>query len=56
MADFAYVPISLGRWDPYRRTPSVLLQNGKIKFLPGPGTCGEAEVKVAAFPAGARLE
>jgi hypothetical protein len=56
MADSPCVPISLGRWDPYRRTPSVSLRNGKIKFLPGPGTQGEFAVKEAAFPAGARLE
>jgi hypothetical protein len=56
MADSPNVPISLGRWDPYRRTPSVSLRNGKIKFLPGPGTQGEFAVKEAAFPAGARLE
>jgi hypothetical protein len=56
MADSPYVPISLGRWDPYRRTPSVSLRNGNIRFFPGPGTQGEVAVKEAAFPAGARLE
>jgi hypothetical protein len=56
MADSRCVPISLGRWDPYRRTPSVSLRNGKIKFFPGPGTQGEFAVKEAAFPAGARLD
>lgn len=56
MADSPYAPISLGRWDPYRRTPSVSLRNGKIKFLPGPGAQGEFDVKEAAFPSGARLE
>jgi hypothetical protein len=56
MADLPYAPISLGRWDPYRRTPSVSLRNGKIKFLPGPGTQGEFDVKEVAFPTGARLE
>ena len=56
MTDSWNVPISLGRWDPYRRTPSVSLRNGKIKFLPGPGTQGEFVAKEAAFPAGARLE
>ncbi len=56
MADSAYAPISLGRWDPYRRTPSVSVQNGKIKFIPGPGTQGEFDVKEASFAAGATLE
>ncbi len=56
MADSPYALISLGRWDPYRRTPSVSVRNGRIKFLPGPGTQGEFDVKEAAFPAGARLE
>jgi hypothetical protein len=56
MADLAYAPISLGRWDPYRRTPSVSVRNGRIKFLPGSGTQGEFDLKEAAFPAGARLE
>ena len=56
MADLPYAPISLGRWDPYRRTPSVSLRNGRIKFLPGPGTQGEFDVKEVAFPTGARLE
>jgi hypothetical protein len=56
MSDLPYAPISLGRWDPYRRTPSISLVNGRIKFLPGPGTQGEFEVKEAAFPVGARLE
>jgi hypothetical protein len=56
MADLPYAPISLGRWDPYRRTPSVSLRNGRTKFLPGPGTQGEFDVKEVAFPTGARLE
>lgn len=56
MADSADTPISLGRWDPYRRTPSLSLRNGRIKFLPGPGSLGQFDVKEAAFPAGARLE
>jgi hypothetical protein len=56
MADLPGATISLGRWDPYRRTPSVSLRNGRIKFLPGPGTQGQFLVKEAAFPAGARLE
>ena len=56
MADSPYAPISLGRWDPYRRTPSVSVRNGRIKFLPGPGTQGEFVSKDVAFPAGARLE
>jgi hypothetical protein len=56
MADSPYAPISLGRWDPYRRTPSILPTNGKIKFLPGPGTEGEFGVKEVSFPMGAILE
>jgi len=56
MADSPYAPISLGRWDPYRRTLSVSLRGGSIRFLPGRGTQGQFEVKDAAFPAGARLE
>ena len=56
MADLPDAPISLGRWDPYRRTPSVSLRNGRLKFLPGPGTQGQFEVKEVAFPDGARLE
>jgi hypothetical protein len=56
MADSPYALISLGRWDPYRRTPSVSVRNGRIKFLPGPGTHGDFDVKEAAFPAGATLE
>lgn len=56
MADSPYAPISLGRWDPYRRTPSVSLRRGSIRFLPGPGTQSQFEVKDAAFPAGSRLE
>jgi hypothetical protein len=56
MADSPYALISLGRWDPYRRTPSVAVRNGKIKFLPGPGTQGEFEANEAAFPEGAGLE
>jgi hypothetical protein len=56
MANLPYAPISLGRWDPYRRTPSVSVQNGRLKFLPGPGTQGQFDVKDVAFPAGARLE
>jgi hypothetical protein len=56
MADSRSATISLGRWDPYRRTPSILLLDGKLKFIPGPGTHGEFEVKEVKFPAGARLE
>jgi len=33
-----------------------LLRDGKIKFLPGPGTQGTFDAKEAAFPSGARLE
>lgn len=56
MTDSSAAPISLGRWDPYRRTPSVSFRNEKIRFLPGSGTHTEFDVKEAAFPAGARLE
>jgi hypothetical protein len=56
MADSVDVPISLGRWDPYHRTPSLSLRNGTIKFIPGKGTQGEFDVREAAFPSGARLE
>jgi hypothetical protein len=56
MTDLFYAPISLGRWDPYRRTPSVSLRNGRLKFLPGPGSQGQFDVKEVAFPDGARLE
>src|ERR1700722_20052983 len=56
MADLPDATILLGRRDPYRRTPSVWLGDGMIKFLPGPGTQGELLVKKAAFPSGARLE
>lgn len=56
MADSSYAPISLGRWDPYRRTPSLSLRNGTVKFTPGKGTQGEFEVREVAFPSGARLE
>jgi hypothetical protein len=56
MADSAYAPISLGKWDPYQRTPSLSLRNRTIKFMPGKGTQGEFEVKEVAFPSGARLE
>lgn len=56
MADASYAPIPLGRWDPYRRTPSLSLRNGTIRFVPGKGTQGVFEVREAAFPSGARLE
>src|SRR5579859_2697884 len=56
MADSPDATISLGRWDPYRRTPSVLLCDGRIKFLPGPGTHDQFLIKEAAFPVGARME
>jgi hypothetical protein len=56
MTDLFYAPISLGRWDAYRRTPSVSLRNGRLKFLPGPGSQGQFDVKEVAFPDGARLE
>src|ERR1700678_2204272 len=47
--------VALGRYDLYRRTPSVELQNGKIKFLPGQWA-KEFESTDAAFPPGSRLE
>ncbi len=56
MADSPYDPISLGRWDPFRRTPSVSFRNGKIAFLPGPGTKREFNIKETSFLSGARLE
>jgi hypothetical protein len=56
MTDSPDAPISLGRLDPLRRTPSVSVQDGTIKFLPGTGTHGELDIKEAAFPAGATLE
>jgi hypothetical protein len=48
--------IKLGRYDPWRRTPSMEIQDGKIKFLPGKGTDGQVETTVAAFPPGSRVE
>jgi hypothetical protein len=56
MADSLYALISLGRWDPAERTPSLSLRNGTIKFIPGRGTQGEFDVRETAFPSGARLE
>jgi hypothetical protein len=56
MAGSPYADISLGRSDPFQRTPSLSLRNGRIKFIPGPGTQGQFDVREAAFPAGARLE
>ncbi len=56
MADSPYAPFSLGRWDPYQRSPLLSLRNGTIKFIPGKGTQGAFEAKEAAFPSGARLE
>ena len=56
MTDSPDSPISLGRSDPFRRTPSVSVQDGTIKFLPGTGTHGEFDSKEAAFPAGSALE
>jgi len=49
-------PISLGRWDPFHRTPSLWFRNERIEFIPGKGTCGEFDRKEAAFPAGSTLE
>jgi hypothetical protein len=48
--------IALGRYDPWRRTPSLEIQDGKMKFLPGRGTQGQVETTEAAFPPGARVE
>jgi hypothetical protein len=56
MADSPSALIPLGRSDLFRRTPSVSVQDGRIKFLPGTGTHGEFDIKDAAFPAGASLE
>jgi hypothetical protein len=48
--------IALGTYDPFRRTPSLEIQDGKIKFLPGQWTMGQFEKTVTAFPPGARVE
>ena len=56
MSDSAYTSISLGRWDPYRRTPSLLIGNGRLRFLPGPGIEGELAPQETLFAPGARLE
>jgi hypothetical protein len=48
--------ITLGRYDPFRRTPSLEIQDGKIKFVPGQWTQGQFETTLAAFPPGARVE
>jgi hypothetical protein len=48
--------IKLGKYDPFRRTPSLEIQDGEIKFLPGQWTMGQFETTVAAFPPGARVE
>lgn len=48
--------VALGRYDPFRRTPSVELQNGRIRFLPGEWAKYEFETAEAAFPPGSRLE
>jgi hypothetical protein len=53
MADSPYAPICLGRW---RQSPSLSLRTGKIRFIPGPGTHSEFDIREAAFPPGARLE
>ena len=49
-------PISLGRWDPFHRTPSLSFRNGRIEFIPGKGTYGEFDKREAAFPVGSTLE
>jgi hypothetical protein len=56
MADRPNAPIPLGSWDLYRRTPSLLLGNGTIKFIPGKGARGESDVRDAEFPSGSTLE
>lgn len=48
--------ITLGRYDPWRRTPSLEIQDGEMKFLPGQGTYGEIKTTAAAFPPGSHLE
>lgn len=48
--------ISLGRYDPWRRTPSIEIHDGRIKFVPGKGTYGEFESTECAFPPGSHLE
>lgn len=56
MASSRDASISLGRWDPFHRTPSLLVKNGRVKFIPGTGTYGEFDQREADFPSGARLE
>ena len=48
--------IALGRYDPWRRTPSLEIQDGALKFLPGPGAEDQFETTTAAFPPGSRIE
>jgi len=48
--------IPLGRYDPWRRTPFLEIQDGKIRFLPGQGTESQFETTGAAFPPGSRIE
>jgi hypothetical protein len=48
--------IALGRYDPWRRTPSLEIQDGTLKFLPGRGAEDQFEATAAAFPPGSRIE
>ena len=56
MVSSLFPRIALGRYDPWRRTPSLEILNGKIRFLPGKGSHGEFDITDAAFPPGARIE
>jgi hypothetical protein len=56
MANSPSSRIALGTYDPWRRTPSLEIQHGKIKFLPGKGMQDQVETTEAAFPLGARVE
>jgi len=53
MADSPYAPVRLGRW---HQSPVLSLRAGKIRFIPGPGTNDQFDIREAAFPSGARLE
>jgi hypothetical protein len=48
--------IALGRYDPWRRTPSLEIQDGTLEFLPGRGAQDQFQVTSAAFPPGSYVE
>ncbi len=48
--------IALGRYDPFRRTPSVEIKDGQMKFLPGQGAQDQFQTTMATFPPGSRVE